>query len=51
MIIPMLLLCTVCKAQAPDVKFYQHNVSLIKYYIANTINNVVCFYNFIKKLP
>lgn len=40
MIIFMLLLYTVCRAQAPDVKFYQHNVSLIKYYICNTINNM-----------
>lgn len=50
-IISMLLLCMVCKTQAPDVKFYQHNVSLIKYYICNIINNVACFHNFIKKLP
>lgn len=50
-IIFMSLLYVVCKDQVPDAKFYQHNVSLIKYYICNTINNVACFHKFIKKLP
>lgn len=47
----MLLLYMVGKAWVPDAKFYQHNVSLIKYDICNTINNAACFHNFIKKLP
>ena len=50
-IIFMLLLYMVCEDWVPDAKFYQHNVSLIKYYICNAINNVTCFHNFIKKLP
>ena len=50
-IIFMRLLYMVCQTQAPDAKCYQHNVFLIKYYICNTINNVACFHNFIKKLP
>ena len=50
-IISTLLLYMVCKAWVPDAKFYQHDVSLIKYYICNAINNVTCFHNFVKKLP